>query len=302
MRILPWNGYNSAISLTFDDGDESQAMIAFPALVNNKKRGTFFLTCSGDKYDAIWKVAKEKGFEIGNHSINHILPVYEKDYDAYEEIIVSKQILEKKYGQQICSYAYPYSFVTDEQIEYLQKSHIGARAGYEDEVIIRLHDDIDWYKIPSFVVMSETTIEDFKDIVEQTCTEKAWVVMMIHAIEGTIEGYEPISKEVFQDFLECIGDNMWVAPFGEVCAYLRAQKIVEKAIKISDYRNVTWDVPEVFGTNVTLKIILDAEESYKIFQNDKQLQATGNGSYDILFNLGAFQIVDKTYNGLTSNS
>lgn len=293
MRILPWNGYNSAISLTFDDGDESQAMIAFPLLVDNKKRGTFFLTCKEDKYDDIWKEAKAKGFEIGNHSANHKLPVNEKDYDAYEEIIDSKHMLEIRYGKSICSYAYPYSFVTDEQIEYLQNTHIGARAGDEDEVIIRFHDDIDWYRIPSFVVMTETTIEVFKGMIEQTCSEKAWVVMMIHAIEGTNDGYEPISKKVFSKFLECIGDNMWVAPFGEVCAYLRAQKIVEEAIKISDHNNVTWDVPDVFGMEVTLKIMLDAEENCTIFQNEKQLQVMDNGTYDVRFNLGSFQIFNE---------
>lgn len=294
MRILPWNGYEGALSLTFDDGDVSQAKIALRILDGFKKKGTFFLTGKQNDFEEIWKKAWIDGHELGNHSMRHKLPIAGEEYDAYEEVVESKSLLEKRYESAVLTYAYPYSFVTDGQIRCLQNTHIGARAGDEEQVILKYEDDVDWYKIPSFVATSDTDVITYKELIEQAVEEKAWVVFMIHAIEGIGTGYEPIPQEVLKGVLaETAKTNIWVAPFGEVCAYWRAQKIVETAIRENKTENILWDVPAFFEKRTILKVELDLNEEYQLFQNGRNIVKNAEGFYEICFNEGTLQMADK---------
>src|SRR5947208_132694 len=70
-QVLPWNGYRSAISLTFDDGDPIHLDLVFPELQKRKLRATFFLITN--KLDRIedWKKLAASGQEIGNHTLDH---------------------------------------------------------------------------------------------------------------------------------------------------------------------------------------------------------------------------------------
>src|SRR5438067_2422069 len=63
-----------AISLTFDDGSETQLRRAFPILTERGLLGTFYLVPRGDDYAqrlAPWGAVHEAGHEIGNHSLGH---------------------------------------------------------------------------------------------------------------------------------------------------------------------------------------------------------------------------------------
>ena len=64
-----------AVSLTFDDGSESQLRRAFPILTERGLRATFYLVPKDNDYAARlapWRVVHEAGHEIGNHSLRHV--------------------------------------------------------------------------------------------------------------------------------------------------------------------------------------------------------------------------------------
>ena len=71
----PWpDGYSGAMSLTFDDGQESQLRKAIPILDNLGLKGTFFLCPRGEDWmNALspWREVFKNGHEIGNHTISH---------------------------------------------------------------------------------------------------------------------------------------------------------------------------------------------------------------------------------------
>lgn len=294
MRVLPWNGYEGALSLTFDDGDNSQATIALPILETFDKKATFFLSGKRSDYEQVWEKAWMNGHELGNHSLHHKLPLDENEYDAYVEVAESKKFLEEKYHSIVSTYAYPYSFVTEDQIRWLRSTHIGARTGDEKNIILQFQDDVDWYRIPSFVATTDTKIHTYKQIIRQAMEDRAWVVFMIHAIEGTGAGYEPISQDVLRGILDEVSKkNIWVAPFGETCAYWRAQKIVENSVRKNNIGNIIWNVPDFFEKQINLKVELDADEEYQIFQNDKRIVKSTEGVYEIGFSEGILQIVGK---------
>ena len=72
----PWpNGCKGAISLTFDDGGQSQLDIAIPILNEYNLLGTFYINPRGDDWKqrlAPWREVVLAGHEIGNHTISHI--------------------------------------------------------------------------------------------------------------------------------------------------------------------------------------------------------------------------------------
>ena len=68
------SGICGAVSLTFDDGDQSQLKRAIPRMEERGLLGTFFLCPKGDDYLrrlAPWPAVAARGHEIGNHSLGH---------------------------------------------------------------------------------------------------------------------------------------------------------------------------------------------------------------------------------------
>ena len=70
----PWpNGHKGALSLTFDDGTQSQLDLAIPMLDKYGLLATFYVN-PRDNYQAQlipWRAAAQTGHEIGNHTISH---------------------------------------------------------------------------------------------------------------------------------------------------------------------------------------------------------------------------------------
>ncbi len=72
----PWpNGCQGAVSLTFDDGSQSQLDIAIPILREYNLLGTFYINPRADDWKerlTPWRDVALAGHEVGNHTINHI--------------------------------------------------------------------------------------------------------------------------------------------------------------------------------------------------------------------------------------
>ncbi len=68
-------GVAGAVSLSFDDGSQSQLDIALPILEEYGLLGTFYINPSGEDWLerlAPWRDASQRGHEIGNHTVEHI--------------------------------------------------------------------------------------------------------------------------------------------------------------------------------------------------------------------------------------
>jgi peptidoglycan-N-acetylglucosamine deacetylase len=73
---FPWpNGYQGAVSMSFDDGSQSQLDIAIPILKEYELLGTFYINPRGDDWKERfqpWREVALAGHEVGNHTIQHI--------------------------------------------------------------------------------------------------------------------------------------------------------------------------------------------------------------------------------------
>lgn len=112
--------YDKPIVVTFDDGYKNIYDYAYPILKKYNVKSSFYLITDwmdGDTYispEMVVELDKSKLFEIGVHTKTHV-KLGTLDYDTqYNEIIESKNTLEKLLNKKITTIAYPYgSYNTD---------------------------------------------------------------------------------------------------------------------------------------------------------------------------------------------
>ncbi len=72
--VSPWLDHcQGAVSLTFDDGNESQLQLAIPLLNKYGLQATFYLNPRENYQQQLqpWRAVAQAGHEIGNHTVNH---------------------------------------------------------------------------------------------------------------------------------------------------------------------------------------------------------------------------------------
>lgn len=127
-----------SIVLTFDDGVENQYQNAFPLLKKYGVTATFFIYTNPigrSKNFMTWdqiKALQAAGMTIGDHTMHH--PFLQKITDPKilnDEIVGSKNILEKELGTKITFFAYPFYQTSPAAIALLKSSgYTAARSGY----------------------------------------------------------------------------------------------------------------------------------------------------------------------------
>jgi hypothetical protein len=68
------DGWEGAVSLSFDDGTDNQLQRAVPMLNDRELKGTFYVPPKGDDFlerYAPWREVAATGHEIGNHTLSH---------------------------------------------------------------------------------------------------------------------------------------------------------------------------------------------------------------------------------------
>jgi peptidoglycan/xylan/chitin deacetylase (PgdA/CDA1 family) len=120
------------VAITIDDGYKSTFTLAYPILKKYNFPATFFIYTDfieKNIYSLTWREIKEmreNNIEIGSHTLSHCnLLKYKKgeNYNSYlsrikKEIFLSKEIIERKIGNKVKFFAYPYG-TYDSQIKNL---------------------------------------------------------------------------------------------------------------------------------------------------------------------------------------
>jgi peptidoglycan/xylan/chitin deacetylase (PgdA/CDA1 family) len=108
-------GARAAVSLTYDDGLDSQIAYAARALDAAGLKGTFFLTRENmEGRAADWQAVAKRGHEMGNHSVTHPCDLRRCKSAAFrqDEIEPMEAFLDQTFGpDRFRSYAYPCGWV-----------------------------------------------------------------------------------------------------------------------------------------------------------------------------------------------
>jgi len=220
------------VSLTYDDGMESQLV---PAAAHLEKAGlyaTFFVNEIKD--DAPWRALRQQGHELGGHTLHHPCPrSFEVPTTPSEDLDLVKMGLEldgdvaqlERLGQ-----ASPFSFAYPCGITW-----VGAQQSYVDLVrerffAARLAADegsqgaTDPYMVPAKFGL--LTLSDLAGAVQRAAQDGRWLVLGFHGIGS---GWLITDTQVHEQFVMELAarKDVWVAPFGTVAQY-KATKISGK--------------------------------------------------------------------------
>ena len=117
------------VKITFDDGNQSDADIALPALARRKLRASFFplagrMGTPGSLDESAIRMLVDAGMEIGTHGMNHRAWRRLDDAASEEEIVAARRVLEDAAGRKIGAAACPFGVYDRRSLQSLK------RAGY----------------------------------------------------------------------------------------------------------------------------------------------------------------------------
>jgi peptidoglycan/xylan/chitin deacetylase (PgdA/CDA1 family) len=205
--ITPYTpvGFNNAmVSLTFDDGWQSQYTNGLPILNSYNVKGTFFLVSgflNTPNYltTAQAKAIEQAGNEIGSHTVNHPDLTTLSAAQLTYQLAQSKQTLESLFGP-IRNFASPYGAYNDQviaAIKHYYNSHRSTDAGYNSK------DNFDIYNIRTQTVLSTTTVQEIDSWIAQAQHDKTWLVLLIHEVNTSGDLYS-ITPQDFNTVLQYI--------------------------------------------------------------------------------------------------
>lgn len=237
-----------AVSLTFDDGLESQLAVALPMLNERGLKATLYISPmdsrpgAGDWAERTvrWKDALSRGHEIGNHTLSHIcsraflktprerhletMTLEEIEADVLE----AERRLNEVLGSAARSFAYPcyQSHVGDgvtrrSYVPVIAKHFIAARCKGEYANFPSTCSMSYLWSYPCERMSGQAMIE----LIERAAEQEQWCILTFHGIDV---GHLPVHEEDFRqvcDYLARNTANIWTAP------------VIDIAKRIIDWRN-----------------------------------------------------------------
>jgi len=242
----PWpNNCKGAISLTFDDGNQSQLDIAIPILEEYNLLGTFYINPRGDDWKQKlqpWREVALNGHEIGNHTINHICSqnfawgpnvksletstLDEIESDVLEADRRLKELIPEKPVHTFC---YP-CYQTDVGEGRTRQSYIPviakyfpAARGIGEAPNHPLYTDLHY--LTSWVMAGWMSGSELCGFPKVAADQGRWGIMAFHGFQneksaskwtpGSYYHGSPVSAENFRqlcEYLDTHRDEIWTAP------------------------------------------------------------------------------------------
>jgi peptidoglycan/xylan/chitin deacetylase (PgdA/CDA1 family) len=268
----------AAISLTFDDGINTDLDQAGPILKKHHLKGTFFVTTGmgpWEKRKPEWKHLAEQGNELGNHTVHHpcLLPQitpHSQDYtpEMMEAEIrdAAQQIASLTNSQRGITFAYPcgnMSFGKPEDevknsalyLRYVSEYSFAARAvgsGAESP------DELNVLAVNDLGVTAEKNFPALLELAQPALSTNGWGVYCFHGVGGDWLSITPEALDELASYFER-HPEIWTATFGDVVRYIQERKASSVRIVSSDPNSVdialTWPMDKkIYDVPLTLKV------------------------------------------------
>lgn len=181
---------HALIVFTFDDGNESDYMLAYPILKKYGIEGTSYINpYNADhnvKYKLSWNEIDQmynSGWNIGDHTYTHI------DFNKATPTDINRTMAEDnesflRNGLKLPDvFAYPYGHFTDTAIDILKHYRKQARLAYYKEDFVDPHT-VNTYEIPciSADMQTDRLLQAHERIVDKAVTQNAVIVFRVHCM------------------------------------------------------------------------------------------------------------------------
>ena len=229
------NNKAAAVSLTYDDGLDSQLENAVPALDRRGLKATFFLTPEnmqarvGD-----WQAVERNGHEMADHTFHHpcALKGYSADRFELEELKPTEQYLDEHFGRGgRRTYAYPCGVIelgpgdqlTGElnYIRTLRRRFMAARAADGDpndpHLVARNR-----YQLQAIAPTFERDDPALAlSYIRKAISWRRWAILIFHDVLAVRIGEGDTTVATHNLILERLSrPDIWCAPMGEVFSHL----------------------------------------------------------------------------------
>jgi peptidoglycan/xylan/chitin deacetylase (PgdA/CDA1 family) len=233
---LDWpGGAQAAVSLTYDDGYDSQLENVAPLLDDLGFKATFFLTVQNiDARVTDWIALSKRGHEIGDHTLTH--PCLLKDYSTErfvrEQISPAERYFDAHFeNTKPRSYAYPCGYEglgrgtnvarVREYIEALSPTFLAARTvngpPNDPRDVLRQRYFLNGYE-PTYDIDNRELALRY---VRKAMTDGLWAILVFHEVVEHRRAAGDTSKTVHREILEGLsGLPVWCAPMRTVFSYI----------------------------------------------------------------------------------
>ena len=228
-------GARAAVSLTYDDGYDSQLANVAPLLDDLGFKATFFLTVQNiDARVADWITLSKMGHEIGDHTLTH--PCMLKDFSAgrfaREQILPAERYFDTHFGgARPRSYAYPCGYEglgrgtnierVRAYLEALSPTFLAARTvngpPNDPRDVLRQRYFLNGYE-PTYDIDNRELALRY---VRKAMNNGHWAILVFHEVLEHRKAAGDTSKAVHREILEGLsGLPVWCAPMRTVFSYI----------------------------------------------------------------------------------
>ena len=227
-------GARAAVSLTYDDGLDSQIEHAAPALDAAGLKGTFFLTRENmEARTDDWQAVAKAGHEMGNHSVTHPCDLRRCKSAAFrqDEIEPMEAFLDEHFGaDRFRSYAYPCGWIgmgEGSLRERIARYQVALRGQVTAaRTVSGLSNDPQRVAADPFMLHAFEPTYDVDDprlafrYMRRTMAAGGWAILVFHEVLPARAGEGDTSIAAHDAILRWLAKApVWCAPLGEVFQY-----------------------------------------------------------------------------------
>lgn len=213
-----------SVSLSFDDGYEVVHRYAFPLFKKYGIPGTAYITSGavGKPGHMTWEQIRElekEGWEIGAHSVNHLIMEKLPLSEARDEGNQCLQTLREQGFTHVKGFAFPFGSYNQEVISELAKTFSYLR-GFWDRDDLNSQDTLNPHLLQVQSIERKVTLDKIQEWLEKAKKEKKDLLLVFHDLE--VDGKTPTTRH--------LGTNRDSLP-GEY-AYAYEVKDLEKILQL----------------------------------------------------------------------
>lgn len=235
-------GAKAAVSLTYDDGLNSQLDNALPELDRRGFKATFFLTEENVRQGrrlAEWEKLAAEGHEVANHTMTHPCALQRLQPERFEhgEIDKMESFLDTNFSvERRRTYAYPCGYLGlghgDRRERFARYRQVLERDG-----VIAARTTAGAPNRPADAIADRFNLHAFEPTDEadltaparrylaRTASEGAWAILVFHDVLPRWKTEGDASIGVHRRILQMVADGgFWVAPMGQVFEHLQTHR------------------------------------------------------------------------------
>jgi peptidoglycan/xylan/chitin deacetylase (PgdA/CDA1 family) len=301
LKVLPWAGFRSAVSYTFDDSSPSQ-IENWPKIKAEHVRSTFYIVPNGSGqtgYEATFKDIVAEGNELGNHTWHHCRAAQVGGADPAgcpggfsmdAELDKTTDYIKSLGQSDVWTMAYP--FGDTGYIDAVKPRFLLARGVFPG--LVGAGDNTNPYILPMIGYPGDPNPPGGEDVavfnadLDRADAEGKWLIFLLHTLLPTSSNWglgENVAA-VTGSMEHAKSHGMWIDSVVNIGSYWIGERLVENAAKAESGGVTTWSwtLPPHFPGGRVVRVTVDGGT---LSQGGKALAWDPHGYYEVSLDAGS---------------